>query len=333
MKIAVLCGGESPERMVSLSSGAMVANALRVLGHGVCLFDTLLGTDEIAFTREAQPVPSVCADVSDCARQIGKAVVGRGIIELCRLSDAVFLALHGGAGEDGRLAGLLECLGVAYTGAGVLSSAAAMDKGITKILLQNAGVPVPDGVVLRSCDADKIDTLALPFPCVIKPSRGGSSVGVSFLGDEKCLLDALKRSFLTSDTLVLERKITGREMTVGVLDGKALPAVEIIPKDGYYDYGNKYIPGRTEEICPAALSCAEAKALSDAALTAAEALGISSYCRVDFILSDCVPYCLEVNTLPGMTATSLFPQAAAAVGISFPELCEKILQLALEGKH
>ncbi len=332
MKIAVLCGGESPERNVSLSSGAMIANALRTLGHTVCLADTLLGINEFRFTAEPQTVPPVGSE-ADTPCRLGRSVLGRGIIELCKLSDAVFLALHGGIGEDGCLAGLLECVGVPYTGAGVLSSAAAMDKSVTKILLKNAGVTVPDGMVLRSFDADSTDLEGLKLPCVMKPCSGGSSVGVSFFSDKKCLLDALKCTFSPSNPYVLEQKITGRELTVGVIDGTALPAVEIIPKTGFYDYINKYIPGRTDELCPAPITDAEAKMLSDAALTAAEALGIKSYCRVDFILSDGVPYCLEVNTLPGMTATSLLPQAAAAAGISFPDLCGKILQTALEGRH
>lgn len=333
MKITVLYGGLSPERRVSEVSGKMIANALRSLGHSVASAELYFGHTD-GFSSKAEEIPRIdpCPpDLDGLIKAKGDAsLIGNGIIELCKGSDAVFLALHGGAGEDGRLQALLDCHGIVYTGAGHLSSALAFDKELTKLILSSNGIPVPRGCVIKR--RDDVSKLSPTFPCVIKPSRGGSSVGISIAESKAELEEAVTKALRYCDTVLIEEKLIGRELTVGVLDGKALPAVEIIPRVGFYDYKNKYEKGRTLEICPAQISERETELLSDSALLAASALGIDSYCRVDFILCHGFPYCLEVNTLPGMTETSLLPQETAAVGVSFAELCESIVDIALRKK-
>ena len=306
MKITVLCGGDSPEREVSLKSGVMVANALLERGNEVNCVDILTGMsppfkENLSFSH-ANPIHE-------------------SIVPICKNSDAVFLALHGGIGENGQLQAFLDCNGIKYTGVSFLPSAICMDKGISRALLSSAGVPVPRGFVLTRGEK----TPEITFPCCVKPSSAGSSIGISFAEDEKSLKNALDTAFSVCDRVIVEEKIIGRELTVGILDGKPLPVVEIIPKTEFYNYESKYDPNLTIEICPAPLSDAETELVQATAITAAKALLIDSYCRVDFILADGIPYCLEINTLPGMTETSLLPLAARTVGISFPELCKTII--------
>lgn len=318
MKIAVICGGLSPEREVSLSSGKMVAEALKSRGHEVALADLCDDVPlEKPFNTDLEPKPR---------EKLSGNEIGRGIIELCRRADVVFPALHGGVGEDGRFRAALDLFGIPCAGADHLSCAVAMDKQISKILMRDAGVAVPRGTVLAR--GERYDKKSVRFPCVIKPNGGGSSVGVSFAENENELEIGLKTAFSAAEKVVIEEKLVGRELTVGIVKGRTFPAVEIKPRVGFYDYNNKYTPGATEEICPAELSDAEASRLCRSAMTAAEALGTMPLCRVDFILSGGIFYCLEVNALPGMTETSLLPLAAKTAGVDFPQLCEEILKTA-----
>lgn len=330
MNIAVLYGGLSSEREVSEVSGKMIANALRSSGHKVATVELYFGF-HTPFTLEKEDVPTLKNSPPDLCELIKRkgspALIDDRVIDLCRTADVVFLALHGGAGEDGRLQAFLDCHGIAYTGASFISSAIAYDKALCKTVLSARGIPVPDGAVLH--EGEDFSDISIPFPCVIKPVRGGSSVGISFAENESELQMSLSLAFRHCGSVLVEKKLVGRELTVGVIGKTALPPLEIIPKNGFYDYENKYEAGRTLEICPAPISESEDTLLRSAALEAARALGIDSYCRVDFILSDGVPYCLEVNTLPGMTKTSLLPQEAEAAGINFESLCGNIVDIAL----
>lgn len=345
MKILVLAGGFSTEREVSLTSGSLIANALMGAGHRVALVDTYLGVDvegdvEALFRTDAQYSHRVSTDVPDLValqaqRGNGNALVGRGVEQLCRAADVVFNAMHGGMGEDGTVQAYLDCLGVRYTGTGALGAALSMDKEITKRLLDGVGIDTPRGIVVRpACEADaKARVLAtVGLPCVVKPARGGSSVGVSMVEDEGQLEAALAHGARYEERLIVEQRITGRELTVGVLGGRALPPVEIIPHSGFYDYHNKYQGGCATELCPAPLSDEQTARLQDITLRGFDALHLECYARFDFIMDESGKmWCLEANALPGMTPTSLLPQMAAAVGMDYTALCEHIVRLATEG--
>ena len=265
----------------------------------------------------------------------GRLRIAPNVPALIHEADAVFVALHGDVGEDGRLQAFLEMEGIRYTGSGYAGSLLAMDKDLAKQVLTRAGVTTPPWLyadLTESIDAvaDRIES-TVGYPLVIKPCSGGSSVGVSMPENREELLVALKNAARYENTVLAERRIKGRELTVSILGGRVLPAVEIIPKSGFYDYENKYQAGMTEEICPAPLTEAEVAALEDATSRGFEALRLGGYARFDFILdADGTPWCLEANTLPGMTPTSLLPQAAAAVGIGYDELCERMIMMALK---
>ncbi len=339
MKIVVLAGGLSPEREVSLSSGSLIANALMEKGHSVLLLDVYCGIKKLPenpdtlFRTNERYTHTVTEQVPDLEKLkkevgIGNALVGPNVGELCRLSDKVFLALHGAMGENGQLQAYLDSQGIEYTGSGYAGCLLAMDKELTKRLLRDANIPTPEWVWFDT-EKDSVDGLIakIGLPCVVKPNDCGSSVGVSIVDKREELEGALQVAGKWSRRVLVEKKIVGRELTMGVLDGKALPPVEIIPKDGFYDYKNKY-QGTTEEICPARISEQVIKLLADYSLQAFEILRLSGYARFDYILDENgIPYCLEANALPGMTPTSLLPQEAEAVGISYPDLCEKILFL------
>lgn len=291
--IAVLLGGPSAEREVSLRSGAAMAKALRSLGHVV---------------HEVDPLP--------------------GALKLPEGIDVAVLALHGTYGEDGTVQAELEQLGVPYTGCGVAASLFAFDKVVTKRRCISAGVPTPDFLVFNSADA------AWPEgwqpPVVLKPTRQGSSVGLQFVDATADFPRALAESLRFGGEVVMEKRIVGRETTVGILDGQALPVVEVRPKQGAYDYTNKYTAGRTEYLCPAPFDAATTARIQEAALGAFRSVGGRDYGRVDVMVrDDGSPVVLEVNTLPGMTETSLLPKAAAAAGIGFAELCQRMVDLAL----
>ena len=342
MNIAVLAGGYSPERDVSLTSGSLIANALVDEGYNVCLADVYLGITEEKitkelFNKEKKPVYKVEHDVPDLAALKeasgnGDALIGKGIVELCTLADVVFLALHGAMGENGQLQATLDNFGIKYSGSGYVGSLLAMDKDISKKMFVGAGVRTPEWLYFTAKDGDiaKIEEV-IGYPCVVKPCSCGSSVGISIVDDRAGLEAALAEAERYEDNILVEKKIEGRELTVGMLDGEVLPSVEIIPTEGFYDYKNKYQAGKTVEICPAPISDEIKAALEEQTKRAFAALRLAGYARFDYIVDENGdPWCLEANTLPGMTPTSLLPQMAQANGMSYGALCSKIVELAMK---
>lgn len=341
MKITVLAGGLSPERDVSLSSGALIAASLIRSGHKVALADVYVGVsldggaDALFVSNPPAPyrVSESEPDLEKIIAENGgrRTLIGPGILELCAAADVVFIAMHGAMGENGQLQATLDNYGIRYTGSGYDGSLLAMDKELTKKLLAAEGVATPPGICGKSSEMTAARVLSeVGLPCVVKPCDCGSSVGVSIVHSEGELEAALTLAASFGGRVVVEKKISGREFSMGVLDGRTLPAIEIIPKSGFYDYKNKYQGGATEEICPADLTDDDSARMSRAALRVFEILRLRGYSRIDFIIEsesgEC--YCLEANTLPGMTPTSLLPQEAAAVGIGYDELCERIAELA-----
>lgn len=333
MNITVLTGGASTERDVALASAAQVVPALRGRGHEVAVVDIARGfipeSDEAGLLGKrvgaAPPDPERLA-----AMQRGLLVSGLGDLPVVRRAEVLFLALHGGWGEDGTLQALLEVIGVPYTGSGPLASAMAMDKDVSKRLFLDAGVPTADW---RMTPVDPAEALAaLELPLVVKPSKQGSTVGLSVVKQAAELDAAIALAAEFDDEVMLERFVPGRELTVGVLEGRGLAVGEIIPRHELFDYECKYTPGMSEEIFPAAIEEALADEARRLAVLAHQALKLGSYSRVDFRLDPQGGlWCLEVNTLPGLTATSLMPQSAAAAGVEFGELCEGISRGAQGG--
>lgn len=324
-------GGTSAERDVSLASGLRVAEALRSRGHAVTVVDTVRGAltegEERAMLagpvmHALPPEPGALARLS--SETLSATVRGLGTH---RDAEVVFIGLHGGHGEDGTLQALLDLTGVPYTGSGHLASALAMDKDLSKRLFREAGVRTPEWLMAPASDDDIVSALGLPV--IVKPSKQGSTVGLTLVKKRADLQAAIEEARNYDDEVMIEQFIAGRELTVGVLGDEALPVGEIIPKHEIYDYECKYTPGMAREEFPAKLSTAEANAAQEQALLAFRALKLSGYARIDFRMTeDGTFYCLEANTLPGMTKLSLIPQAAAAAGITFPELCERIVKLA-----
>lgn len=336
MKITVLLGGTSAERDVSLASGIRIVQALRSRGHDVTALDPATGVlsegDERALLAggvKAAP-PSL-----ESLRQISRTALSPalGTLPAVREADVVFIGLHGGQGEDGTLQALFELCGVRYTGSGPMASAIAMDKDVSKILFRAAGVQTADWVMATIGDGAEGGRYAhLGLPVVVKPSKQGSSVGFAIVKDAKDLAPAIAEAFKYDDEVMVEQFVPGREFTVGVIGDQALPVGEIIPKKGVYDYEAKYTPGMAVEEFPARLGAEETRRVQEQALLAFRALKLRGCARIDFRMSpEGEFYCLEANTLPGMTGTSLIPQGAAAAGVGFPELCERIAMLALEG--
>jgi D-alanine-D-alanine ligase len=328
MKIAVLMGGTSAEREVSLASGMGVVKALRERGHQVWTVDTARGF--VAEGDEGGLLPGGVASAPPGETQ-GIPLIELGNVRQLREADVAFLALHGGAGEDGTIQALLELMGVRYTGSGALGSGIAMDKDVSKRLFRDAQVPTLPWRVVRAptfaYDPDTIEDI-IGFPCIVKPSRQGSSVGIHVVNDLGELQAAVQDAAQHDSEVMIERYAKGRELTVGILGDQALPAVEIRPKKGIYDYHSKYTPGMTEYFCPAPLEEEIVAQMQAYALRAFRVLKLRGYARIDFILAREQLFCLEANTLPGMTATSLLPKAAAATGIDYPELCDRIVKLA-----
>lgn len=336
MKITVLMGGTSTERDVSIASGVRIAAALRTRGHEVTSLDTALGVMDDAMERAllATGVQQAPPDLESLAAMSQRSLSpSLGTLPAVRQADVVFLALHGGQGEDGTLQALFDLCGVRYTGTGQLGSALAMDKDLSKRLFRDSGVGTAEWLMAPANAAEVRDRLG--FPVVVKPSKQGSTVGLTLVRDAAGLGPAIAEALRYDDEVMLERFISGRELTVGILGNEALPIGEIIPKHELYDYECKYTKGMAVEEFPAQLDPAVAARVQDQALLAFRALKLRGYARIDFRLDDsggC--FCLEANTLPGMTETSLIPQAAAAAGISFPELCERIVRLATpEGRQ
>ena len=345
MKIVVLAGGLSPERNVSLSSGAMVTGALRERGHRAALVDMFFGPENPDASPEAlfdAPIPESFRRVARQAPDLeklrasrpGQSLFGPGVLELCARADIVFLALHGTCGEDGRVQAAFDLLGIPYTGSGYLPSALALDKDMTKRLAAGGEVVTPEWETV-DCVREDLDSIVrrTSLPAVVKPLASGSSIGVHIARTREELRAALEQSRALGGRTVLERYVSGREIQVAVLEDRALPSIEIIPREGFYDYENKYQPGAAVEVCPADIPPAWEERVGRSALAVFRALGLSVYARADFIVTgDGTPYFLEINTLPGMTPTSLVPQEAAAAGIGYGELCERIIRASLEAR-
>jgi D-alanine-D-alanine ligase len=330
MKIAVLFGGTSEERDVSIASAAQIIPALRALGHEVFAVDTATGRLPLADERQllaggVAPEPPSSAAI---ARVRGRAIAFAPSAFDIRAADVVFLALHGGAGEDGRLQAMLDLAGLAYTGSNHIASAAAMDKDLSKRLFRSVNVPTADWVMAPAVAAE-VDRI-LGWPVVVKPSKQGSTVGLTVVRHASDLAAAIDVARGFDDEVMVEKFIAGREFTVGVLDGHALPVGEIIVPGEVFDYQSKYQVGGARENFPADLPPAETALLQEFALRAHRVLKLGAYSRIDFRRDvNGGFWCLEANSLPGMTATSLLPQAAKVAGISFPELLERICKGAI----
>jgi D-alanine-D-alanine ligase len=329
LRIAVLMGGTSAERDVSLASGIRITEALRTRGHEVVAVDTVAGVLSASDEQTLLAGRVVKTAPPDTKALLRMNAAMQGTLKSLPTADVLFLALHGGQGEDGTVQALLDLTGVPYTGSGHLASALAMDKDLSKHLFRAAGVPTADWLMAPASSDEVAESLG--FPVIVKPSKQGSTVGLSIVKSAEALQPAISAAYEHDDEVMIEAFIAGRELTVGVLGGDVLPVGEIISKNEIYDYEAKYTPGMAEEEFPAKLSESETRIIQELAKKAFGALKLGGYARIDFRMSkDGTFYCLEANTLPGMTQTSLIPQAAAAAGISFPELCDRIVQLALE---
>ena len=343
MKIVVLCGGVSTERDVSLVTGRMIYEALKRKGHQVVLVDVFLGFGEekdlsqdifsldIDWAKDINPVKDANPDLTSVKAMrpdYEKNFFGPGVIPVCQQADVVFMALHGENGENGKIQACFDLMGIRYTGTDYLSSALAMDKGITKDIFRQYGVPTPAGTRLKRGEKD---LRIVPLPCVVKAACGGSSVGVSIARTEEEYEAAKVDAFQYDNEVIIEQYIEGREFSVGVIRGKALPIIEIAPLCGFYDYKNKYQAGSTVETCPAKLSEEKTREMQSYAELGFQCLRMKGYGRLDFMMdAEGRLFCLEANTLPGMTPTSLLPQEAAATGMDFDTLCETIISISLE---
>lgn len=342
MKIVVLAGGTSTERDVSLVTGAMIYKALKKKQHELVLLDVYLG-----YEGDASDIFSIDKDWSENFGTISEinpdisavkalrhdnpeCAIGPNVIEICSQADIVFLALHGQNGEDGKIQAMFDLLDIKYTGTDYISSALSMDKAISKELFTKYGIPTPKGITICKGDRNIVDAWSI-YPSIVKVNCGGSSVGVYMAEDKAQLEEALEKAFQYESRVIIEQYIAGREFSIGVMDGKALPIIEIAPKVGFYDYKNKYQAGSTVETCPAELDANVTKAMQSCAETVYRALRLKTYARMDFRMdSEFNFYCLEANTLPGMTPTSLLPQEAAAIGVDFEELCQQIIDISMK---
>jgi D-alanine-D-alanine ligase len=333
MRITVLTGGASSERDVALASARQVVPALRSLGHSVVVVDTVSGF--VPESREAEHLlgrvgaepPSVGELV---ARERQFLLTALGALPEIREADVVFLGLHGGRGEDGTVQTILETIGVPYTGSGPLGSAIAMDKDVSKRLFRDAGVATADWLMAPATAAEAGKRLG--WPLVVKPSKQGSTVGLTVVKQSEDFDGAVWFAGEYDDEVMIERFVPGRELTVGILDGRALAVGEVVPQHEVFDYECKYTPGMSEEIFPADLPAPVTAECQRLGVLAHEALKLRGYSRIDFRLTpEGRLFCLEANTLPGMTATSLLPQSARAVGIEFAALCDRICRPARGG--
>ncbi len=359
IRVGVLLGGASAEREISLASGKMIAENLPKDKYEVVLFDSLalmaanpkLSPDlakkaralinhsvnqEKLTERDRQLPAKFKQEIQDAVASAIPATEAIEVVDGKRRIDVAFIGLHGPYGEDGTLQGMLEILGIPYVGSGVLASALAMDKVMANKMLAAESIPVPEAIVIEreNLDKDTLNRASAFLPAFIKPSRQGSSIGMSRVAQISDLQPAINKAFEFDDRLIVERELDGREITVGVLGNrkiKALPVVEIVTRGEFFDYQAKYDPELTDEICPADLTSELASQVQNLAIRAHRALDCHSYSRVDMIITkDRGPVVIEVNTLPGMTINSLFPKAAAAAGISFNELLDRLIRLALE---
>ncbi len=339
MKIVVLAGGISTERDVSLSSGKMIYEALKRKGHQTILLDVFLGyngdiTDifekEEDWAREIGAVREQNPDISQVKAlrpDWKKNFFGPNVLSLCQQADVVFMGLHGEDGENGKIQACFDLMGITYTGTDYVSSALAMDKGLAKELFVYNKIPTPEGITLKSGEEE---TVKVPYPCIVKSCKGGSSIGVVIAKNDAEYEAAKKEAFKYDNEVVIEQYITGREFSVCVMDGKALPVIEIAPLKGFYDYKNKYQAGSTVETCPAQIPEEKAAEMQMLAEKVFQVLRLKCYARMDFMMSENGDlYCLEANTLPGMTPMSLIPQEARAIGMEFDDLCQWIIDMAV----
>ena len=327
MKVALIMGGRSSEREISLRTGRGIAQALRNLGHEVTALDSANGRLLPAGEEERAALPA--AAVEKLPASATSAVANAAAI---KDAEVVLIALHGGDGEDGTIQALLELSGKPYTGSGVLASALAMNKAVSKRMFVQEGIPTPEWLLLSAGDElPAVNAEALGgYPLVVKPNAEGSTVGLTVVTRPEDLADAISLAAEYGPDVLIERFIPGRELTVAVLGAEALPIVEIRPRGGHYDYEHKYTAGMSEYFCPADLPEPLAAEIRDLGLRAARVLGCRGVSRADFRLSPAnEPYCLEVNTIPGMTPTSLVPMAARARGLSYDQLVQKMLDLAM----
>ena len=332
LRVAVLMGGTSGERNVSLASGVQVARALRERGHQVMAVDTSRGLlspeEEVRLLKSGvAAAPTMEAGSTDAGLLDGGDLGFLGRVPGLNEVDVVFPALHGGAGEDGTLQGVLELAGLPYAGSGRLGCTLAMDKEVSKRLFLQAGIPTAPWRV-SPVDLDEV-VEGLGRPLVVQPPSGGSTLGLTLVREEGALEGAVTEALRYDDRVLFERYVKGRELTVGILGDRALPVGEIIPKHELFDYDCKYVPGMADEIFPARIPDELALRLQELALAVHRVLFLRDFSRVDFLVdADGGIWCLEANALPGMTANSLLPRAGAAAGIDFPALCDRIVRLA-----
>ena len=355
MRTVVLMGGVSSERAISLVSGHAVARVLAERGHEVLALDTRDGP--VAVGELAPPIPAAGSAAEPAAgsgkqEKVRRRPAGAGEALFRWLAgggpaghgpeeaELAFIALHGGAGEDGTVQALLEAVGLPYTGSGVLGSAVALHKGVSKRLFRDGGVATPEGVTFAldgvggTAEALRLAEEVAAYPLVVKPATEGSTVGVTIAGSREEMPAALRLAASHSREVLVERYIPGRELTVGILGERALPVVEIVPEGGFYDFTAKYTGGKSRYLVPASLPGEVTARLQEQALRAHRVLGAEGFSRVDFRLSpENEAYCLEINTVPGMTPTSLLPKAARAAGLEFGELVEAIARLGLEARR
>jgi D-alanine-D-alanine ligase len=340
MRLTVLLGGVSAERDVSLSSGLRMAAALREVGHDVTCFDPAFGvlgaeTERSLLAAGVGSTPPALAELAELRhRSLSADWVSNSAI---RNAECIVIGLHGGQGEDGTVQAALDLAGVPYTGSGHMASALSMDKHLSKIVLRFAGVPTADWIMAPPLGSQPLDpalvTEQVGWPAVVKPSRQGSTVGLSIVNGPDELQSAIEEAYRFDDAVMVERFVAGREFTVGILGDEALPVIEIVPAKALYDYECKYTPGMAEEFV-ADLPPETVERITAYSLQAFGACGLSGYGRVDFRMDpDGGLWCLELNTLPGMTPTSLIPQAAAAADLLFPALCNRIVELALASRR
>ncbi|MBE2189125.1 MAG: D-alanine--D-alanine ligase [Desulfobulbaceae bacterium] len=337
MKIAVVYGGISTERNVAIAGGKAVIEALRSLDYEVVPVDPAYGADFLVRSEEQIADIEKFHDIEDLKQFEKRAYIDCIASDVFDSIDVAFIVLHGKYGEDGLIQSLLELRGIPYTGSKVKASALSSDKAASKIMFASAGVLTPQWEMVHKKDIDNLEVYkdlrsSLGKELVIKPNDQGSTIGLTIIdnGNLDDIHNAIVLANKYSDPVLVEKYIEGRELTVGIIGGEALPIIEIITHDGFYDYEHKYTKGKTEYICPADLTDDIAEFTSTMATIVYNVLGCDGFARVDFRLDDeGQPWCLELNTIPGFTSKSLVPMAAKEIGIEFPELCEKIVNLAL----
>ena len=341
MKIVVLAGGTSTERDVSLVSGKQIYSALKKAGHDVVLLDVFLGlkTDDIdsVFKRGDELLLSIdnikeqnpdINAVKALRPDADSEFFGPNVIDICKKADVVFMGLHGENGENGKVQAAFDLHGIRYTGNDYISSALAMDKDLSKDLFRFYDIKTPESYTLKKGETDDHTP---KYPVVVKVTDGGSSIGVYIVHNDEEYKKAKESAFFYGNEVLVEKFVDGREFSVGVIKGKALPVIEIKPKEGFYDYKNKYQEGSTLETCPAELSDDKTKEVQKMAEDVYRALRLNQYARIDIMMDhEGEIYALEANTLPGMTPMSLMPQEAAAAGMSYIDFCEKIISIAME---